>query len=550
MGIYDHEPQVMGYDSWEQAREDFEWDIPEKYNIATDLVSSHDDRKGKVALIYEELDGSVEHYTFYDLDVLSNRAANLLADLGVKKGDRVAINLPNVPEVPIIHFGAFKLGAVIVPLSELFGPDAIEYRLQDSGSKVLVSNDEGLEKIADLAADLPDLETLVSRGASSHSDLVLKEELGTYDKYFETVDTHKDDDAILLYTSGTTGDPKGVRHGHRYVAGYYPGFETWNNLNIDDDQLYWSPGGWAWAGGLVAFLYTAWHYGKPFLSRRKGGGFDPEWAFETLEKYAVTNTFIPPTALRSMKALGDVVEDYDVSDLENISVGGEASDVELIEWVRETLGADISDLFGQTEANMLISNATPWFDIKPGSIGKPVPGHEITLLDDEGEPVEQGEMGEIALKKPDPVMLKEYWNKPEKTEEAFVDDWMLTGDLAEMDEDGYYWYKARADDVIITAGYRISPKEVEGSIVEHESVAEAAVVGTPHDERGEIIKAFVQPVEGVEPSAELKDDISSYVKKNLAKYEYPREIEFVEGYPRTTTGKIQRKKLREAEQGE
>ncbi|THE63023.1 AMP-dependent synthetase [Salinadaptatus halalkaliphilus] len=544
MDVYDHKPLISHYDSWETAHDQFEWDIPERYNIATDLVSSHGDRRGRLALVFEDQDGGVEKYTFYDLDVRSNQIANLLADLGVTRGDRVAVSLPNVPETVLLHFAVYKLGAVIVPLSKLFGTDAMAYRLRDSGSTVLVTNDAGLEKVEDIA-ELPALETLVSLKADERSDVNLRERYPTYSRSFETVETHRDDDALLIYTSGTTGDPKGVLHSHQYVAGYYPGFEMWNDLDVGDDQLYWSPGDWAWVGSLVAHLYCAWHFGKPYVTRLKGGGFDPKWAFETIERHGITNAFIPPTALKMMMGLGDEIEQYDIDDLDNISTGGEPCGAEVVRWVEDELDATLVDLFGQTEANMLVANAPSWFDIKPGSMGKPVPGRTIELIDDDGEPVDVGEMGEIALRQPDPVIFKRYWNKPEKTEEAFVGDWMCTGDMAEKDDDGYFWYQSRKDDVIITAGYRVGPAEVEETLVEYPDVENAAVVGEEDAERGEIIKAFVKLAGETEPSDDLRNDITQFVKDRLAKYEYPREIEFVESFPTTTTGKVQRRKLRE-----
>ena len=540
-----HDTHLTEYGSWEEARENFEWDIPDQYNIATDLVSSHEDRKGKLALIFENLDGSIEKCSFYDIDVLSNQIANLLADYDVEKGDRVAINLPNLPETALSHIAAYKLGAVVVPLSDLFGPDALEYRLRDSGAKLFITNEEGLNKVESFVDSLGDLAIQMSVDADERSDVNFREAYPRYDQTFETVTTHKDDDALLVYTSGTTGDPKGVRHGHRYVPGYYPGFEMWNNLDIGVDSLFWSPGSWAWVGSLVAWLYCAWHYGRPYLSRRTEGGFDPEWAFETIAKYGVTNTFIPPTALKRMMGLGDIVEQYDVDDLNVVSVAGEPCGAELVRWVENELGASIVELFGQTEANMLLSNTPKWFDIKPGSMGKPVPGSDVDILDSSGEPVDIGEVGEIALKRPDPVMFKEYWNNPDKTDNTFVGEWMLTGDLAEKDDDGYFWYKSRTDDVIITSGYRVGPAEVEDTLVEHPAVENAAVVGVEDDERGQIIKAYVKLLSDQTPSDDLREDIAAFVKERLAKYEYPRAIEFVEEFPTTVTGKIQRSKLEE-----
>jgi acetyl-CoA synthetase len=538
-------------ESYETACETFEWDLPTDYNAAYDLVGKHDDPEARVALFQAYPDGRRETYTFADLDRLSNRFANALADVGIGRGDRVGVVLPQVPANPITHLACWKLGAISMPLLLLFGPDALEYRLRDSAATAVVVDSGRYEVVAEASENCPDLETVVEvdwRHEGSHEEPESFADMLTgASASFDPVGTDPDTPAAIMYTSGSTGPPKGVLHSHDVWVGHCPAFKMYFELDVSE-AVCWTPADWAWIGALGDLLFPAWHYGRPALGYPMGE-FDPETAFDLMEEFRVTSAFLPPTAIRMMMNVD--ADDYDLA-LEAVCSGGEPLTPEIMEWADSELeGVAMNELYGQTEANLLVSNCQSWFPAQPGSMGKPVPGHDVAVVDPEtGEERPTGEVGEIAVKREgDPVLFEEYWNQPEKTESVRVGEWHLTGDLAEQDEDGYIWFKSRDDDLIITSGYRVGPGEVEEAILEHPDVEQAGVVGVPDETRGEIIKAFCQPVEGVEGDDDLRAAVKSLVRENLAKHEYPREIEFVEALPTTTTGKIRRTDLRERETG-
>jgi acetyl-CoA synthetase len=534
----------LDHDDYDTAREEFRWDLPDDYNIAYDCLRKHDDTD-RPALIQHDPDGDHDTYTFTELDDRSTQLAHALADLGVDRGDRVAVVLPQKPANPLTHLACWKLGAVSLPLSILFGVDALQHRLDDSGASVVVADDAALDAVQAAAADCPDLEHVVAVDADPEAAHDFEALRKGYPRSMALAETDPDTPAIVMYTSGSTGPPKGVLHGHGVWVGHCPAFYMYCERDVDD-SVFWTPADWAWIGALGDLVFPAWHYGRPVVGHPMGG-FDAEEAFGIFEEHGVTDTFLPPTAIRMLMNVGNPTGRYDL-DLKTIFSGGEPLTPEILAWAEETLdGVAVNELYGQTEANLLVTNCRDWFPAQAGSMGKPVPGHEVGIVDpDTGEELPAGEVGMIAVRREDdPVVFREYWNRPEKTAEVTVGDWHLTEDLGYRDEGGYLWFKSRDDDVIITAGYRVGPGEVESAILEHPEVEQAGVIGVPDETRNEIIKAYVQPVAGVEGDDELREGIRNLVRETLAEYEYPREIEFVEELPQTTTGKIQRRKLRD-----
>lgn len=542
------------WDSYEQLREAFEWDVPDRFNMATYLCDRWADDKSRVALFAEDAAGTEETYTFWQLRNVTNRLANYLRARGVEAGDRVGVNAPQRPETVFAHLAAWKLGAMSVPLSTLFGPDAVEYRLDDCDAVAAVVDESNIGNVREARASLSALDTTLTVG-----DVTPDEAAGEVDfwnaiddhsREFDTVETAAEDDAILIYTSGTTGDPKGVRHAHRLVLGHLPLFvTTFGNMDLQEGDVFWTPAEWAWIASLFDVVMPALYYGKPVVAYN-GGQFDPAAAFRLIERYGVSNFFAPPTALRMMMQVDDT-DRFDVGTLRTIASGGESLGQSIVDWAQDTFGdTAVHEGYGQTEANMLVGDCTALTEFREGYIGRAGPGHEVTIVDPEtAEPtVETGETGEIAVRYEDnPVCFVEYWNKPEKTAGKVRNGWLLTEDLGRMDEDGYVAFVGRKDDVIISAGYRIGPEEVEDSVAGHEAVADAAVIGVPDDERGEVPKAFVVLTADAEPSDDLRASIRQHVRDRLAKYEYPRDIEVVDELPKTATGKVRRASLRDRE---
>ena len=374
--------------------------------------------------------------------------------------------------------------------------------------------------------------------------------LARSDEHFVPVRTRAEDPALLIYTSGTTGPPKGALHAHRVLLGHLPGVEFSNNFLPQPGDCFWSPADWAWIAGLMDVLLPAWHHGIPVVADLPGK-FDPEKAFDLMARHRVRNALIPPSALKMMREVPEPKERYGFK-LRTVSSGGEPLGSEVLEWAKESLGVTINEVYGQTEANMVVGSCHEVMEIKPGSMGRPMPGHEVAVIREDGSQAPAGEIGEIAVDRPDPVMVLEYWNNPEATEERFIGDWARTGDLARVDDDGYFWFTGRRDDLITSSGYRIGPAEVEDSILKHAAVSMVAVVGVPHAVRGQVVKAFVRLKPGFLASPELTESIQTLVRSNLGAHEYPREMEFVDSFPMTTTGKIMRRELRkqEAERGD
>jgi len=535
-------------DEYETAVESFEWDIPAEYNAAHDLVGKHDDPAGRVALFQAYPDGRRETYTFRDLDRLSNRVANAMAGLGIGRGDRVAVAVPQKPANPLTHLACWKLGAISVPLSVLFGEDALEYRLDHSGASLAVVDESVEDTLATVRDDGEALDTVVVDGDADGPDPTFAAFHEGASPSRELAETDADTPCVIIYTSGSTGPPKGVLHTHDVWVGHVPAFYTYFERDVVGTSVCWTPADWAWIGALGDLVFPAWHYGRPVVGYPMGE-FDPHEAFEVAAEFGVTDAFLPPTAIRLMMDVDEPDEQYDLA-LEVICSGGEPLTPEILTWAEQALsGVAVNEIYGQTEANLLVCTCRDYFEAKAGSMGKPVPGHDVAIVDAEtGEVKPRGEVGQIAVRHgDDPVIFEEYYLDPGKTEAARVGAWHLTGDLAERDEEGYVWFKSRDDDLILTAGYRVGPGEVESAILEHDDVEQVGVIGAPDETRGEIIKAFVQPVDGTTGSGRLRTELRELVRDQLARYEYPREIEFVEDLPQTTTGKIQRRKLRERE---
>jgi acetyl-CoA synthetase len=531
--------------SYEEMASAFRWEVPERYNIAADVVDKHPPER--VAMLWEDWRGNERRVTFGDMKEMSNRTANLLSGLGVGKGDRVTVLLPSIPETAAAFIAVYKLGAILLSLSQLYGDDSIANRLSDSGTKVLITdgNNRGrLEEMGDRVESLERVVVLNAEGSLVGDDIDMDEATAVASPDFRPVDTLADDPAQLYYSSGTTGQAKGILHAHRYLIAHNE-YELCHDVR--EDELFHSTGEWAWIAGIVPGLLGPWRYGVPVAVFQRQGAFDPAQTFHVLEKYRVGNLFTTPTALRGMTELKEPGAEYDIK-LRIACSAGEPLNPEVIRWFKDQFETTIFDYYGLTESYPLCANF-PTVTVRPGSMGRPVPGWQVSILDSETEePVATGELGEICLKaRTNPHYPLGYWNRPEDSAEVFGGDWFHTKDMARMDEDGYVWYEGRADDVIISAGYRIGPFEVESAIVELPEVIEAAAVASPDPKRGTIVKAFVRLAPEVAGDEELVLKIQEHVRDSYAAYAYPREVEFVDDLPKTLTGKIRRIELRRAE---
>jgi acetyl-CoA synthetase len=530
----------------------YRWDVPARFNIARACCGRWANDRARFAMYWEDESGARSAHTFWDLQQSANRVSNALAALGVRAGDKVALILPQRPETAIAHIALYQLGAVTVPLSFLFGPDALEYRLVDSEAKVAFVDPQSLPNFAPIRNRCPGVSTVVGvAGAADAWITPFEMLLERSSSEFACADTASDDPAIIVYTSGTTGPPKGALIPHRCLLGNLSGFVHSHDGYPIEGDLFWSPADWAWTGGLMDALLPALYFGQPIVGYR--GRFDPERALALMARYGVRNAFLFPTALKMMmKAHPTPRLRFDLR-LRSVMSAGEAVGATVFEWARDALGVTINEMFGQTEMNYIVGNSQLLWPAKPGSMGRPYPGHRIAVIDDDGRTVADGEIGEIAVNRVapddsrDPVFFLGYYKNPEGTARKFTGDWCRTGDLATRDADGYLWHQGRADDVFKAAGYRIGPSEIENCLVKHPAVANAAVVPSPDETRGNIVKAFVVLAAGCEATAELEEDIREHVRRSLAPYEYPKEIEFIDALPMTTTGKVQRRVLRERE---
>ena len=533
-------PHIRDYDA---LYREFRWPELAHYNIGVDVC----DRwaaadPGRLAILNVRPDGGMEEISYGWLRETSNRLANTLTAHGIARGDRVAILLPQMPEAASAHIAIYKMGAIALPLAILFGIDALSYRLENAGAKAVITNAAGLAKLNEIRAKMPDLSLVFSIDGPGDGALGFHETIARASSDFTPVATTPDDPALMIYTSGTTGQAKGALHGHRVLLGHLPGIEMPHDFFPQAGDRFWTPADWAWAGGLLDCLLPSLHHGVPVVARRSEK-FDPEEAFSLLAKTGVRNAFIPPTALRMLRAAPNPRGRHDIR-LRTIGSGGEALGAETYDWGRDALGLVINEFYGQTECNLVLASCAMLGVSKPGSIGKPVPGHVVAVIRPDGSRADPGELGMIAVKRPDPVMFLEYWGRPEATAQKFIGDWMTTGDQGAVDDEGYVTFVGRDDDVITSAGYRIGPGEIEDCLIKHPAVALAAVIGKPDPVRTEIVKAFIVLKSGIAPSDELAADVREFVKTKLSAHEYPREIAFIKELPMTTTGKIIRRLLR------
>ncbi|CAB3396057.1 acyl-CoA synthetase [Kyrpidia spormannii] len=532
--------------SYEEIDRKFVWDVPERFNIGQEVCTRHASKRGQLALVYDRGDGHHEKWTFWEMEQTSNRLANALRGLGVDRGDRVAVFLSQCPELPIAHIAAYKLGAIVVPLFTLFGPEAFVYRLNDGEAKVLITDHEHVGVVMDHQTEMPGLKRIIVTDGRVPGTTFWGDLLSAASPEFDVFPTRADDPAIIIYTSGTTGAPKGALHAHRMLLGHLPGVSLSHDLMPAPGDFIWTPADWAWIGGMYDVLFPALYWGVPVLARRMPK-FDPEEAFALMAKWGVRNVFFPPTALKMMRGVTNPRDRWNL-DLRTVASGGEPLGEQTMEWGREALGLTINEFYGQTECNLVLTNAGKLYPPTPNSAGRPVPGHVVRIIDENGTEIPPGEVGEIAVRRPDPVMFLEYWKRPEATARKFVGDWLRTGDLGYRDENGNFIFIGRDDDIISSAGYRIGPAEIEEVLVKHPSVLMAAVVGTPDPVRGQAVKAFIKLSDPAQAGPALVRELQDWVKTRLAAYEYPREIEFVESFPMTPSGKIQRQVLRKQEE--
>ncbi len=529
--------------SYAEAVTAFRWNVPASYNIGVDVC---DRQAGNArALICRDAEGRLTEYSFGQLKKLSNKLANVLVARGMRRGDRVGILLPQAPETAVAHIAVYKAGMIAVPLFTLFGADALEYRLKAAGVRALVADANGLGKIAAIRDRLPDLKLVLSTdgrgdGAEDFHSLLAR----AFDS-FQPTPTRADDPALIIFTSGTTGPPKGALHAHRTLLGHLPGVEFPHEFFPQQGDLFWTPADWAWIGGLIDVLLPALHHGVPVLAYR-AQKFDPEDAMRLMAQHRVRNVFMPPTALKMLRQIGPTPLSEGCH-LRSIGSGGETLGAELLAWGRETFGLTINEFYGQTECNLVVGNCAGIMEVRPGSMGRAIPGHRVGIVDDAGNELADGVEGNIAVRRPDPVMFLGYWSDPEATARKFAGNWLLTGDRGIRDADGYFRYVGRDDDVITTGGYRVGPGEIEDCLARHMSVAMAAAIGVPDPLRTESIKAFVVLRPGYEGTPALAREIQEFVRTRLAAHEYPREVEFVSALPLTSTGKIMRGELRAQE---
>lgn len=530
---------LLAYGSYQALVEGFEWDVPERMNIASEIFDRWSDDRRRIALLVERQDGRRDVWSYWELIRLAKRYANFLASLGVGRGDRVSLVMPQSAEVAALHLAVYALGATALPMSSLYGPDSYRHILSDSGTGTVVVAEDYADRIRAVREDLPDLDTLVIFGKPDTGEHSLAE-ASSFPASFEPVDTASMDPAMLLYTSGSTGHPKGALHGHRIIEGYLLTFKLFFNITFDKSTVFYTPSDWAWVGGLLDILLPALVFGHPVVADQKR--FSARRAFEVIARNGVTHAFLTPTALKMMAQIPNPGGRYDL-DLRVIASGGESVADELHKWSERDLGAVINEFYGLTEVNHLVGGCEALWPGIPGWMGLPYPGRTVALLDRDGEPIGPGEIGEIAVRPGDPTRMIEYWGNPEATQRQCRNGWIMTGDQGTLDEAGYIRFLGRDDDMISSAGYRIGPAEVEESLVRHPEVAEVAVIPSPDPIRSQVVKAVVVLSEGYIGTDELTAELQAQVKTQLAAYKYPRIVEYAESLPKTTTGKLNRKLL-------
>jgi acetyl-CoA synthetase len=557
-------PRPQADDAWADLHGRFRWQVPKRFNLAQ-VCSARwaAQTPTATAVIVEHENGDQACWTYRELELASQRLAGALIKLGVQAGDRVAVVLPQRFETAVAHMAIYRLGAVAMPLSILFGAEALQYRLIDSEARVVLADESTMATLQSLRAACPAMTWLVAVGdAQGSGDLDFAHALKSTPPWTSCAATRADDAAVLIYTSGTTGPPKGALIPHRALIGNLSGFVCSQNWFPQSGDVFWSPADWAWTGGLMDALLPTLYFGRPIVGYQ--GRFHPERALDLMQRHRVTNTFLFPTALKAMmKAVPEPRARYRLQ-LRAVMSAGEAVGDAVFAWCQRELGVTVNEMFGQTEINYIVGNCGASFDArgrrlpgwpaKAGSMGRAYPGHRVAVIDEQGQECPRGTAGDVAVHRldihghPDPVFFLGYWRQADATRRKFTgamsNSWCRTGDTATMDEDGYLWYQGRGDDMFKSAGYRIGPSEVENCLVKHAAVANAAVVPKPDAERGALVKAYVVLAPGFRAGAALTRDLQSHVRDRLAPYEYPKEIEYVDALPMTTTGKVQRRVLR------
>ena len=531
--------------SYEALANGFELRIPEWFNMADATVGRHargifSDRIALVCSSGEE--GAQQTLTYRELDLEARRCAKFLKLHGVRRGDVVICYTPQGLTAVLTHLAAYLIGAIVAPLSLLYGRDTLRHAMNDSQAPIVVTTRQAWDALPGLRNELPSLKkVLVSGGAHAGEIAFEKYALETPISAAET--TRSSDPALLLYTSGSTGLPKGILHAHRLVLGYLASVSLFYELQMrEPGQVLWTPSDWSWIAGIVNVQMTGWYFGQTVVAGQ--GKVTPEWILDFVSAHGVTHTFLTPTALKRMARIESPRLTWPELKLRAIGTGGEPCPSAVLDWSQSQLGIPVNEFYGLTEVNHLIGNCQRLFPVKPGSMGKAYPGHHLCILDEDGKVCPVNTVGQIAARRDDPTLFIEYWGQEERTQAMFLGDLVLTGDYAKIDSQGYFWYEGRRDDLIKSAGYRIGPAEVEDSLVSHPAVEEAAVVGVPDPERGQVVKAFIRLGSDHAPSDILADELRAHVKTHLALYKYPRLIEFVESFPLTSTGKISRKDLR------
>jgi acetyl-CoA synthetase len=583
-------------DHYAAMHSQFGWQVPKHFNIAE--VCS---RRWAAEPYANMRTAIVEHHGAYEyadhsyatLQKAANKLSHLLTQRGVKRGDRVAIVLPQRFETAVAYMAIFQMGAVAMPLSMLFGAEALEFRLTDSGAVAAIGDEQTIANLLAVRMSCPALHTTVGVGFAEYTaDVGYTKGIEPMPEQFDCVRTLAEDAAILIYTSGTTGQPKGALIPHRALIGNLTGFvcsQNWfgfptvrtdasassaridANLPTDSNAIFWSPADWAWTGGLMDALLPTLYFGRPIIAY--SGRFSPETAFEILQTYCVTHSFLFPTALKAMmKAFPKPRNVFNLR-LQGLMSAGEAVGDAVFAYCKDELGVTVNEMFGQTEINYIVGNCAMQADAlrdpfarpsteplanpvvgwpaRAGSMGRAYPGHRVAVIDEDGKPCKTGELGDVAVHKldshgkPDPIFFLGYWNNDAATKaKSTKDGWCRTGDMAIMDADGYFWYQGRSDDMFKAAGYRIGPSEIENCLVKHKAVANAAVVPKPDAERGAVVKAYIVLSKNYKPSHKLVKTLQAHVRSMLAPYEYPKDIEFIDALPMTTTGKVQRRVLR------
>ena len=560
------------YDRYQAIHQGFGWKVPKRFNMAQACCGqwAAQPATARRVAIREHVAGQGlgRSWTFGQLQKAANQLSRVLQAQGVQRGDRVAIVLPQRFETAVAYMAVLQMGAVAMPLSMLFGPEALSFRINDSQARVAVCDESTVQALQQARPDCPGLQTLIGVGqAGASADIAYAQAVGSQAASFKAVSTLAEDPAVLIYTSGTTGNPKGALIPHRALIGNLTGFvcsQNWFGFDPADagrpsKAVFWSPADWAWTGGLMDALLPSLYFGRPIVAFN--GRFSPEAAFEILQNHGVTHTFLFPTALKAMmKAVPEVKGRYRLK-LQAMMSAGEAVGDAVFGYCQAQMGVTVNEMFGQTEINYVVGNCTRLWPAKPGSMGKGYPGHQVAIIDEAGQLCPPGTPGEVAVNRfdvhgqPDPVFFLGYWNNDKATKAKYAGDWCRTGDMAMADEDGYLWYQGRTDDMFKAAGYRIGPGEIENCLVKHAAVANAAVVPKPDADRGAVVKAYVvmspdwQSRRPTGPGQtafddEMRRELQAHVRGLLAPYEYPKEIEFIDQLPMTTTGKVQRRVLR------